>query len=80
MANDRRRLEQMFDLQGQAVDACRQHGLDSGGHLNGREVPGHTVGPWRADQDLGLHQRPHRLLQKEGVPGRPFDQELLERC
>ena len=76
MANDRRRLEQVFGLQGQAVDAGRQHGLD-GGHLNGRESQ--TVGPWRADQHLGLHQRPHRLFQKEGVPGRSFDQELLER-
>ena len=31
MANDRRRLEQVFGLQGQAVDAGRQHGLDVAG-------------------------------------------------
>jgi hypothetical protein len=79
MAHDRRRLEEVFGLWGQAVDACRQHGLDGGRHLNARKIPGQTVGPWRADQPLGLHQRPHRLLQKERVPGCPFDQERRER-
>ena len=35
MANDRRRLEQVFGLRGQAVDAGREHGLDGRGHKQG---------------------------------------------
>jgi hypothetical protein len=79
VADDRGRLEEVFALRRQAVDPCRQHGLDGGRHLNAREVTGQPVGPRRADQHLGLHQRPHRFLQKEWVARRPFDQKRRER-
>jgi hypothetical protein len=66
-ANDRGRLQQSLLLRRQAVDACRQHRLHCGRHLNGRHGLRQAIGPRRADQHPGLHQGAHALLQKEGI-------------
>ena len=41
--------------------------------------PGEPVGAALADQGPRLHQRPHALLEEEGIGLRPLDQEPLER-
>jgi hypothetical protein len=77
---DRRRLEQVLLLRGHAVDASRQNRLHSRRHLNGRQRRRHAIGPRLAHQGPGLHQRPHALLQEEGIALGALDQELGERA
>ena len=79
-ANDGRGLEEPLLLRRQPVDACRQHRLHRGRHLNGRQRLRQAVGPRLAHQHPGLHQGAHALLQKEGVALGARNQELLEGC
>ena len=76
--NDRRGLEQALLLRRQAVDARRQDGLHGGRHLHGRQGVRHAIGPRLAHQHPGLHQRPHALLQEEGIALRALDQQRGE--
>ena len=77
-ADDRRGLEQALLLRGQAVDARRQDGLHRGWYLNGRQGVRQAVGSRLAHQGTGLHQRPHALLQEEGIALGALDQQLGE--
>ena len=73
-------LEQALLLWGQAVDTRCQDGLHGGWHLQGWEGLCHAIGPGLAHQGSGLHQRPHALLQEEGIALGALDQQLGERC
>src|SRR5215470_1395569 len=78
-ANDRSSLEQSLLLWRQAVDARCQHRLHRRWHLNGRQGVCQTVRAWHAHQRSRLDQRPHTLLQKEGIALGLGDQQPLER-
>ena len=77
-ANHGSRLQEPLLLRRQPVDACRQHGLHRGRHLNGRQRLRQAVRPRFAHQHPGLHQGAHALLQEEGVALGARNQELLE--
>ena len=77
-ANDGGGLEQAFVLRRQPIDARRQQRLHCGRHLQGVERLGQTIGTTLPDQDPGLHQGAHALLQKEGIALRAGNQELGE--
>ena len=79
-ANDGSRLQEPLLLRRQPVDACRQHGLHRGWHLNGRQRLCQAIGPGFAHQHPGLYQGAHALLQEEGVTLGARNQELLEGC
>ena len=49
-------------------------------HLDGRERPAELVAAALADQHPGLHERPHALLEEEGIALGPLDEEALERA
>ena len=65
-ANDGGGLQQALLLRRQPVDARRQHRLHRGRHLawSGAAAPGDRR-PGSPDQDPGLHQGAHALLQEE---------------
>ena len=48
-------LQQLFLLRGQAVDACCQHRLHRGRHLDTWQCLGQTIGPLLTDQHLRFH-------------------------
>ena len=73
-ANDRRRLQQVLLLGGQAVKTRRQDSLYCGWHLNGRQSMYHAIGSWLTHQHPSLHQCAHALLQEEGIPLCALDQ------
>ena len=77
-ANHGRRLQEPLLLRRQPVDACCQHRLHRGRHLNGRQRLRQAVRPRFAHQHPGLHQGAHALLQKEGIALGARNQELLE--
>ena len=64
----------------QAVDARGQDALHGGGDCQIFDRPGEPVGAALAGQGSRLHQRPHTLLEEEGIGFRPLDQKLLERA
>jgi hypothetical protein len=53
--------------------------MHRGRNLDAREHLAQVIGAWGAHQDAMLHQRPHALLQKEGVALGAGDQQPLER-
>ena len=83
VADDGGGLEQSFVLGREPVDPGRQHRL--GGRRDLQAVPEivgrrqQPVGAALAGQDLRLDQRPDALLEEEGVPLGPLDQQSLER-
>ena len=77
--DDGRGLEQALLVGGQAVDAGGQDRLHRRGHLDAGQGCHQAVGAALADQHVGLDQRADALLQEEGVPFRPLDQERQER-
>jgi hypothetical protein len=79
-ANDRCSLQELFLLRRQSVDACREHRLHRGRHLNTWERLGQTIRAPFPDQHLRFYQGAHALLQKEGIALRARDQQLGERC
>jgi hypothetical protein len=66
-ADDGDGLQEALLLGWQPIDAGRQHCLHRGRHLDARERLRQAIGTWGAHQDAMFHQRPHALLQKEGV-------------
>jgi hypothetical protein len=79
-ADDRGGLEQALGLGGQAVDPCGQDALHGGGDRHVLDGPGEPVGAAVTGQGPRVHQGPHTLLEEEGIPLRPLDEELLERA
>ena len=77
-ADNRGDLQEALVVQGEPVDASRQHYLDRGRDLDGVDRSGQPIVARRTLQCLGLHQRPDRLFQEERVSA--LDEELLERC
>jgi hypothetical protein len=47
--------------------------------LNGVEGTRETIAAALAGQRAGLHERPHALLEEQGHPRRPLNQQVLER-
>ena len=80
LADDGGGLEQALGLGRQAVDARHQDGLHGGGDCQLFDGPGEAIGSALAGQGRRLYQRPHALLEEEGIRLRPFNQELLERA
>ena len=78
-ADDRRGLEQALLLRRQAVDACRQHYLHRGRHLDRGYRLGQAAGTRRTDERPRLQQGADALLQEEGIAGGAGNQELLQR-
>jgi hypothetical protein len=79
LADDRGRLEQSLGLGFEAVDARRQDGLHAGGDFQVLDGAGEPVGAALTGQGPRFRQRPHTLLEEEGIRFRLLDQELLER-
>ena len=79
-ANDGGGLEQALLLRRQPVNACCQHRLHRGRHLDRRQGLRQAIRPGLAHQHAGLYQGAHALLQEEGIALGPRNEELLERC
>jgi hypothetical protein len=79
-ANHPRRLQESLRLRWEPVDACGQHRLDGGRHLNGRQRLRQVVGPRCAHQHAGFDEGAHALFQKEGVALGACNQGLREGC
>ena len=62
-----------------AVDACCQHGLHRGRHLNGRQRLRQPMTPGLTHRHPGLHQGAHALLQEERVALGALDEQGFER-
>ena len=60
------------------IDPSGQHGLDRRRHLHGVDRSGQLMRPAFADERVGLDQRLDDLLQEEGVPLGPLDEERRE--
>src|SRR5262245_18959637 len=65
--DDRRGLQELLFLWGQAVNTCCEHGLHSGGHLNAWECFGQTVCSPVSNQHLRFHQGTYALFEEEGI-------------
>jgi hypothetical protein len=77
-ANDCCGLEEVLLLRQQAINARRQDGLHGRWHLHDGAGVHQAVGPRLAHQGSDLHQRPHTLLQEEGIALRALAQEWDE--
>ena len=76
--NDGGGLEEALRLGGQAVNACCQHRLHRGWHLDGGQRLFQTIGARRADQHARFDQGPHALLQEERVPLGALNQQPFQ--
>ena len=72
-------LEQVLVLGREPVDARGQHRLHRRLHLDGGHGLRQAIGTRLADERPGFHQRPHTLLQKEGIALSASNQQLGER-
>ena len=78
-ADDGSRLQEVFLLRRQPVNARRQHD-HSRGHVQGGEWLRQTIRPRFSAQVARLHQGPHALFQKEGIACRAGHQQRCEWC
>ena len=76
LADDRSGLEQALVSIREPVDARRQHRLNRGRELDGRDRLRQPICAPLTIQRARLHQRPDGLLQEKRVPA--LDEELLE--
>src|SRR5580765_1572842 len=78
-ADDGGSLQEALGLGGQPVDACGEHGLHGGRHLDGVDLAREAKAAAIARERLGLDERPHALLEEERIALGAPDEELLER-
>ena len=78
-ADDRRHLQQVRLRGRQPIDPRGQHRLHRRRDLKRPGALRRVIVPALAPQDPGLDQRPHALLQEEGVAVGPLDQQARER-
>src|SRR2546422_1993962 len=75
LADDRCRLEQALVSGSESVDARGKDGLRRAGELPVLERPREPIGPTFSAKGACLHQRPHALLEEEGIALRTRSEE-----
>src|SRR5260370_2928698 len=78
LADDRGRLQEPLILEREPVDPRGQDRLRRRRYLKGLRRLGQTIGSALAHQGLRLDEGADALLEKEGVPSSPLDQQALE--
>ena len=77
-ADHGRRLQQELLVVRKPVDAGGEHGLHGRRNLEASGLGRESVGPPLAHEDVRLDERPHDLLEEEGIAVAPLDEQLPE--
>jgi hypothetical protein len=72
-------LQELLLVRWEAVDACRQHGLDRGRDLDAGQGLHETIRARGAGEGARFHEGADALFEEERVALRPLDQQPLER-
>ena len=78
LPDDGGRLDELPGIGREPIHPSRQDRLDRRWDLDRLDWSGQVMRAPRATQGAGLHQRPHGLLQKEGIPLGLLDEERRE--
>ena len=78
-ADGGRALEHVPSISGEPMDTRGERVLHGGGKGVGHNIVGCAIRPGRAGEPAGLRQRPHGLLEEEGIPLGPRQKLRLER-